>query len=75
MHSDLTPIAGSASIYAANATLDSAIEQSKRDVRHYAKRQMTWFRREEGVVWLDGFGDSDETAAKLWALIRGLGDE
>jgi tRNA dimethylallyltransferase len=54
-------------------TLDSAIEQSKRDVRHYAKRQMTWFRREEGVVWLDGFGDNDETAAKLGALIRGLG--
>jgi tRNA dimethylallyltransferase len=56
-------------------TLDSAIEQSKRDVRHYAKRQMTWFRREEGVVWLDGFGDNDETAAKLGALIRGPGAE
>ena len=37
-------------------TLDSAIEQSKQDVRNYAKRQMTWFRREPGVIWLDGFG-------------------
>lgn len=38
-------------------TLESAIEQTKLDVRHYAKRQLTWFRREKGVEWLEGFGD------------------
>jgi tRNA dimethylallyltransferase len=38
-------------------TLESAIEQSKQDVRNYAKRQVTWFRRESVVAWLDGFGD------------------
>jgi tRNA dimethylallyltransferase len=38
-------------------TLETAIEQSKQDVRNYAKRQLTWFRREEGAVWLDGFGE------------------
>lgn len=37
--------------------LASAIEQTKLDVRHYAKRQLTWFRRESGVRWFDGFGD------------------
>jgi tRNA dimethylallyltransferase len=37
--------------------LDSAIEQTKLDVRHYAKRQLTWFRQEPGVEWVDGFGD------------------
>ena len=37
--------------------LGSAIEQTKLDVRHYAKRQLTWFRREAGVEWLDGFGE------------------
>jgi tRNA dimethylallyltransferase len=26
-------------------------------VRHYAKRQLTWFRQEPGVEWIDGFGD------------------
>jgi tRNA dimethylallyltransferase len=26
--------------------------------RNYAKRQLTWFRREEGIVWLDDFGGS-----------------
>lgn len=40
--------------------LASAIEQTKLDVRHYAKRQLTWFRREPGVEWLEGFGDDPE---------------
>lgn len=38
----------------------SAIEQTKLDVRHYAKRQLTWFRREPGVEWFEGFGDDRE---------------
>jgi tRNA dimethylallyltransferase len=37
--------------------LESAIEQTRLDVRHYAKRQLTWFRREAGVEWIAGFGD------------------
>ncbi|HEY3579664.1 MAG TPA: tRNA (adenosine(37)-N6)-dimethylallyltransferase MiaA [Pyrinomonadaceae bacterium] len=35
----------------------SAIEQTKLDVRHYAKRQLTWFRHEAGVEWFAGFGE------------------
>ena len=38
-------------------TLESAIEKSKKDVRNYAKRQLTWFRREPDAYWLKGFGD------------------
>jgi len=37
--------------------LASTIEQTKLDVRHYAKRQLTWFRQESGVEWIEGFGD------------------
>jgi tRNA dimethylallyltransferase len=37
--------------------LSSAIEQTKLDVRHYAKRQLTWFRHEVGVEWFNGFGN------------------
>lgn len=37
--------------------LQSAIDQTKLDVRHYAKRQLTWFRQEPGVEWIDGFGE------------------
>jgi tRNA dimethylallyltransferase len=34
-----------------------ALEDMRRDTRRYAKRQLTWFRREPDVVWLLGFGD------------------
>ena len=46
--------------------LESAIEQTKLDVRHYAKRQLTWFRHESGVEWLDGFGY--DTAVQVRAM-------
>jgi tRNA dimethylallyltransferase len=39
--------------------LPSAIEQTRLDVRHYAKRQLTWFRHEPGVEWFDGFGEEN----------------
>ena len=39
--------------------LDSALEQTKLDVRHYAKRQLTWFRHEADVEWFDGFGEEN----------------
>jgi len=39
--------------------VDSAIEQTRLDVRHYAKRQLTWFRHEAGVEWFDGFGEEN----------------
>jgi len=32
-------------------TLEEAIRLTKRDTRHYAKRQMTWFRKMEGIQW------------------------
>ena len=46
-------------------TLESAVEQTKQDVRNYAKRQLTWFRRETDAVWLDGFGDEEA----VWRLL------
>lgn len=46
-------------------TLENAIERSKQDVRNYAKRQLTWFRREEGALWLDGFGDDPAVFEQL----------
>ena len=43
-------------------TLDDAIYILKRDTRHFAKRQLTWFRRERDVVWVDKsvFGRDEE---------------
>lgn len=34
-------------------TLDEAVYIIKRETRHFAKRQLTWFRRERDVIWLD----------------------
>jgi tRNA dimethylallyltransferase len=32
-------------------TLEEAVRQAKRDTRHYARRQLTWFRSEPDVTW------------------------
>lgn len=34
-------------------SLDEAKEQTKKETRQYAKRQMTWFRRMKGIVWFN----------------------
>ena len=34
-------------------SLEEAVEIIKRDTRHFAKRQLTWFRREPSVTWVD----------------------
>lgn len=34
-------------------TLDKAVEMIQQNSRHYAKRQMTWFRRDPSIHWLD----------------------
>lgn len=36
-----------------SSTLDEAIYILKRDTRHFAKRQLTWFRREKITTWID----------------------
>ena len=37
--------------------MNDAIEKIKQESRRYAKRQMTWFRRTEGIIWLEGSND------------------
>jgi tRNA dimethylallyltransferase len=49
-------------------TLGQAIQSAQQAHRNYAKRQMTWFRREPEVQWLNGFGDDpviQQTAVKV----------
>lgn len=45
----------------------AAIQQA---TRQYAKRQITWFRREHGVHWLTGFGDEPEIQEAASAHLR-----
>ena len=51
-------------------TRDQAIEAAQQAHRNYAKRQMTWFRREPEVNWLRGFGDEPEVQARAVALVE-----
>lgn len=53
--------------------LESAVEQTKLDVRHYAKRQLTWFRHEPDVQWLDGFGEDPRVVELAFALLQRTG--
>lgn len=39
------------------SSLLEAVRDTQAATRRYAKRQLTWFRREPNVTWLDGFGD------------------
>ena len=50
-------------------TLPSAVEQTKLDVRHYAKRQLTWFRHEAGVEWFAGFGEENLILASVLEIL------
>ena len=43
-------------------SIDEAVYRIKRDTRHFAKRQITWFKRERDVIWLskESFGYQDD---------------
>ena len=55
-------------------SLEEAVYRIKRDTRHFAKRQLTWFRRERDVIWLDqkAYGYSRE--ALLDKILQDLRD-
>lgn len=48
-------------------SLEEAVRIIKRDTRHFAKRQLTWFRRERDVIWIDKsqIGREDEKAVEF----------
>ena len=51
-------------------TREPAIAAAQQGHRNYAKRQMTWFRREPQVSWLTGFGDNPEIQNAAIEVIR-----
>ncbi len=50
-------------------TREEAIVAAQQGHRNYAKRQMTWFRREPDVEWMRGFGDEDEIRSKAAEVV------
>jgi tRNA dimethylallyltransferase len=47
-------------------SLDAAIASAQMETRRYAKRQMTWFRRERDVTWFRGFGDRPDVQKEVF---------
>jgi len=50
---------------------EAALRAAQQAHRNYAKRQMTWFRREPDVRWLAGFGDDAAIQGEATALVEG----
>ena len=50
--------------------LNRAIELIQQNTRHYAKRQMTWFRRDKGIHWLNAKDSYEKNSAIIDSLLR-----
>jgi len=50
--------------------VEDAVSAAQQGHRNYAKRQMTWFRREPEVHWIAGFGDEQETLRAAAELVQ-----
>jgi tRNA dimethylallyltransferase len=51
-------------------TVDAALAAAQQGHRNYAKRQLTWFRREPDIHWIEAFGDSPETVCAASELVQ-----
>lgn len=56
-------------------TLEEAVYILKRDTRHFAKRQLTWFKREKDVSWIDKgiYKDTDDQLAVITGILTDRG--
>jgi tRNA dimethylallyltransferase len=60
------------SYVASECSFEEAVRRLKRDTRRFAKRQMTWFRKEPGIVWLsvEDQEPAEQTAKRVLVLIE-----
>ncbi|MGA3371149.1 MAG: tRNA (adenosine(37)-N6)-dimethylallyltransferase MiaA [Terracidiphilus sp.] len=57
-------------VLAGRLSEEAAISAARQGHRNYAKRQLTWFRREPEVHWIAGFGDAPETQRITAELVQ-----
>jgi tRNA dimethylallyltransferase len=58
------------SVLRGEETVAEAVAAAQQGHRNYAKRQLTWFRRDIAMQWIVGFGDDVEMQAKILALAK-----
>jgi len=51
-------------------TREQALQAAQQAHRNYAKRQLTWFRREPEVTWINGFGDEEQIQRQAIACVE-----
>jgi tRNA dimethylallyltransferase len=56
-------------------SLKQAREAIQQATRRYAKRQLTWFRKEPAVLWFPGFGDDPALQADVFRFLQSQGGE
>jgi tRNA dimethylallyltransferase len=59
-------------VLAGTLSEEDGIKAAQQGHRNYAKRQMTWFRREPEVRWHEAFGDAEETVRRAVELVNSL---
>lgn len=62
--------AEAAAVLRGDLTREVAVAQAQQGHRNYAKRQGTWFRREQDMHWLQGPGEDDEVAEQARTLVK-----
>jgi tRNA dimethylallyltransferase len=58
------------SVLRGNESLSQAVTEAQQGHRNYAKRQLTWFRREPDAHWIASFGDEPETLRAAAELVQ-----
>lgn len=46
-------------------TLEQSVELLKKDTKHYAKRQLTWFRRDKEIKWVRSYEDAEKLVGEF----------
>jgi tRNA dimethylallyltransferase len=57
-------------VLAGTLSVEAAVEAAQQGHRNYAKRQLTWYRREPEVHWIAGFGDEPEVLRAATELVQ-----
>jgi tRNA dimethylallyltransferase len=57
-------------VLAGTLSVEAAVAAAQQGHRNYAKRQLTWFRREPEVHWIAGFGDDPEVLRAAMELVQ-----
>ena len=64
--------AQAAGVLAGEMSREQAVDVAQQGHRNYAKRQLTWFRREQEMHWLTGLGSDEVAVTEAFRLAEGF---